>query len=214
MTASSFDERQRYKVYSIDLISKISQDGTVEIESIEVEDGLPKDKILEFFKTNKFDTRSIPDVFPKWHLGKKFFLFRKKNAATARQEKRQERIEEKKELNQRLTAERIKGVYIPASLSECFLELDKQLSEIDKKEMKALPKRSDMIRYHLGLGTWMRNNWGLWGGSRLSKYFNDKGVFHPEEISSVILYHYHDWLNDKQDTWKEWENRPSKKAGQ
>lgn len=27
----------------------------------------------------------------------------------------------------------------------------------------------DMIRYHMGLGMWMRNNWGLWGGSRLAK---------------------------------------------
>ena len=212
MTASDLDERSRYKVYIVEVDSRISQDGTVEIESIDVADGLPKEKILEFFRTNKFDTRSIPTVFPKWHLGEKFFCFRNKNARTALQEGRQEQIKQRQDLEKRRTLESINGVYIPANLGECFVELDKQLTEIDKKEMQAKPKREDMIRYHLGLGTWMRNNWGLWGGSRLSKYFNDKGVSHPEEMSSIILYHYHDWLNNKKHTWKEWENTPRQRT--
>ena len=212
MTASGIDERNRYKLYHVDVISTIAQDGTVEVESIKVDDGSPKEEILEFFKTNKFDTSSIPKVFPKWHLGDQSFYFRKKSVVIARQEKRQERIKERQVIQSRLTAERIKGVYIPANLGECFLELDRQLSEIDKKEMKAKPEREDMIRYHLGLGTWMRNNWGLWGSSRLSKYFNDRGVSHPEEMSSIILYHYHDWLNGNQDTWKQWESKHPRKA--
>ncbi len=68
----------------------------------------------------------------------------------------------------------IEGVYIPKNLGECLTELDKMLAEVDKKEMQALPDRSDMIRYHIGLGMWVRNYWGLWGGSRLEKYFADK----------------------------------------
>jgi hypothetical protein len=88
--------------------------------------------------------------------------------------------------------------------------LDKFLTEINREEMRALPKREDMIQYHLGLGTWMRNNWGLWGGSRLQKYFSDRGVKHPESMSTVILYHYHDWLNGRRETWKEWEQNPRK----
>jgi len=71
--------------------------------------------------------------------------------------------------------------------------------------MRALPKREDMIHYHHSLGMWIRNNRGLWGGSRLQKYFQDRGVRHPDEMSSVILNHYHHWLNDKKDTWKIWE---------
>ena len=65
-----------------------------------------------------------------------------------------------------------------------------------------------MIKYHLGLGMWMRNNWGLWGGSRLQKYFTDKGVTHPEGMSSVILFYYWDWLQGRKDTWKDWEKNP------
>lgn len=213
MEASGLDERSRYKVYIVEVVSRISQDGTVEIESIDVPDGLPKEKILEFFKSNKFDTSSIPTVFPKWHLGEQSFYFRNQNVRTALQEGRQQRIKDRQDSQQRLTAETIKGVYIPANMGECFVELDKKLSEIDKKEMKALPTRENMIRYHRGLGMWVRNNWGLWGGSRLSKYLSDRGESHPEGMSTVILYHYHDWLNGKTETWKDWEKKPKKRAG-
>ena len=45
----------------------------------------------------------------------------------------------------------------------------------------------------------------LGGASRLQKYFTDRGVTHSEDMSSVILYHYHDWLNGKEETWLDWE---------
>jgi hypothetical protein len=104
----------------------------------------------------------------------------------------------------------VDGVYVPGDLGECFEELDRVLPEVDRKEMRALASRDEMIRYHLGLGTWMRNNWGLWRGSRLQKYFRDRGVTHPESMSSVILYHYHDWLNGRRDTWRDWEKKPGR----
>src|SRR3712207_7074234 len=44
--------------------------------------------------------------------------------------------------------------------------------------------REEMINYHFSLGMWMRNNWGLWGSSRLQKYFTGKGVTHAEEMRS------------------------------
>jgi hypothetical protein len=67
-----------------------------------------------------------------------------------------------------------------------------------------------MIQYHLGLGMWMRNNWGLWGGSRLYKYFHDKGVTDPEDMSSIVLFYYYDWLTDKKGSWREWEANPKR----
>jgi hypothetical protein len=54
----------------------------------------------------------------------------------------------------------------------------------------------------------MRNNWGLWSSSRLQKYFTDKGVMHPDDMSSVILFFYYDWLKGKKETWKEWDKSP------
>jgi uncharacterized C2H2 Zn-finger protein len=44
----------------------------------------------------------------------------------------------------------------------------------------------------------MRNNWQLWGGSRLSKYFNDKGIYHPDDMSGIILDSYHRNLNGQE----------------
>jgi hypothetical protein len=196
---------EQYKQYSFSIEGYISRDGSFEIENIEVDAELPRAKIIEFFKANKFDSSSVPAVFEKWHIGDEYFYFRKRDDRVAREEKRQEQIKQREEFEKRLTSESIKGVYIPKDLGECFIELDKLLKEVDKKEMQSLSKRGDMIRYHHGLGTWIRNNWGLWGGSRLQKYFTDKGIMHPDDMSSVVLSHYHDWLNGKKEIWKDWE---------
>src|SRR5262249_21356732 len=50
--------------------------------------------------------------------------------------------------------------------------------------------RQETARYHLGLGMNLRNGWGLWSGSRLAKYFNGMGLFHPDDMSGVILDSY------------------------
>ena len=205
MQEANIDERLRFRLYSVDVSCNLLRDGSLEIEEIKIDPGLPQAKILEFFTTQKFDSAPVPAVFEKWHLHSHLFFFRNKNTRQAELEKRQDRKTDEQKAQQRLTAETIDGVYIPANLGECFVELDKKLSEIDRKEMRELPKRDNMIRYHHALGMWLRNNWGLWGGSRLQKYFFDRGVNHPDEMSSVILFHYHDWLNDKKDTWKDWE---------
>src|SRR5437764_8049632 len=62
-------------------------------------------------------------------------------------------------------------VYVPKDLENCYVELEKMLPENIIKEMKE-GTEEDMIKFHHGLGTWLRNNWGLWGGSKLSEYFN------------------------------------------
>ena len=88
------------------------------------------------------------------------------------------------------------GVYVPADIEDCFRELDKMLSPRLKAQMKNNPK-GDMIQYHLGLGMWMRNNWGLWGDSRLRAYFTRRFVFEPDNMSGLILDNYWNHLNGK-----------------
>ena len=176
-----------YKLYWLKLDALISRDGKLEIESIEFFDELPREKIIRFFRATKFDIGSVPREFDRWFVGDQYFYFRKADATEARREKRREVAAAAEKRRRDLTAETIDGVHIPADLGECFVELDKRLRQIGRDEMRALPKRDEMIRYHLSLGMWMRNNWRLWGGSRLQRYFIDKGVTHPEEMSSVIL---------------------------
>ncbi len=206
--ASSFGKDQDiYRTYSFKIEGFVSQNGTFELEKIEIGEDLPKAKIVEFFNSNKFLIKNVPKDFPKWYFSD-YFYFRNKNDKIARQERQQEIIKVREELKKRLVAEKINDVYIPKDLGECFAELDKLLPEISKKEMLALTKREDMIAYHMGLGMWMRNNWGLWGGSRLQTYFAVRRVNHPDSMSGVILDHYFDWLHGKTETWKEWEKRP------
>lgn len=72
---------------------------------------------------------------------------------------------------------------------------------------------------HFGLGMWMRNNWRLWRNSKLSRYFNGLGIYHTDDMSSIILQSFYrklkgDALNlDKQvNYYKEyWEKQKKKK---
>jgi hypothetical protein len=207
--ASMSEEKDKqYRLYNLTIDGVISQDGSLEIEKIESDDQLPRERIIEFFRTNRFDVSYIPKVFEKWHLRNQYFYFRNKRDELARQEKQQQVVEERKELERRLTLESIDGIYIPKNLEDCFLELDKLLPEIDKKEMRALTKSNEMVRYHMGLGMWMRNNWRLWAGSRLQKYFTDRGISHPDDMSGIILRYYYDWLSGRKEAWKDWEKHP------
>jgi hypothetical protein len=86
--------------------------------------------------------------------------------------------------------------YIPKDLDECFVQLEMLLEPDDIAEIRG-GAEEDMINYHLGLGMWIRNNWGLWGGSRLAKWFNAKGVTHPDEMSGLILVSFWRHLNQE-----------------
>ncbi|HKQ46666.1 MAG TPA: DUF6794 domain-containing protein [Phycisphaerae bacterium] len=88
------------------------------------------------------------------------------------------------------------GLYVPADLEECFTELKRMLTPELVAEMKADPDEK-LIVHHFGLGLWIRNNWGLWGNSRLAKYFESHGVHHPDDMSGIILTSFWRRLNNQ-----------------
>ena len=49
------------------------------------------------------------------------------------------------------------GVYIPKDLPDTFTEFDKMLFPALRAEMHDGAEK-EMVRYHLGLGMWVRNN--------------------------------------------------------
>jgi hypothetical protein len=103
-------------------------------------------------------------------------------------------------------SETINGVYIPMNIEACFLELIKILKKDDIKILKELETKDECSwRYHMGLGLYLRNNWGLWADSRLQKYFRERFCFHADDISSMILCFYWEWLNGIDDNWKKFE---------
>jgi hypothetical protein len=199
----------KYKCYAVAVNALIDRNGKLEINEIKVHDELPEQEIRDFLTSQTFDMKKIPKVLEKWRFDEYIYL-RNKSKTKAKKERQQERIKERETYLKRLTQDKINGLYIPQCLGECFIQLDTLLKQKDREAMKALPNRDDMNSYHFGLGTYLRNSWGLWGGSRLQKYFSERGVHHPDEMSGIILKYYHDWLNGKTETWKDWENKMKK----
>lgn len=85
---------------------------------------------------------------------------------------------------------------VPETLEECFVELEKFLSEEELEEFKGT-KEDDLAGYHFSLGSWIRNNWGLWLDSPLARYFRGIGIDHPDDMSAIIITSFHHWLNNK-----------------
>ncbi len=83
------------------------------------------------------------------------------------------------------------GVYVPISFEDALKELDDILPVAAKRDIQIIDK-GEMIHYHHGFGTWLRNNWCLWSGGALSKDMQRLGFTHPDDMSGTILDSY--WL--------------------
>ncbi|MEM6736903.1 MAG: DUF6794 domain-containing protein [Bacteroidota bacterium] len=81
----------------------------------------------------------------------------------------------------------IDGVYVPQNLDEALAVLDTSFSEFEKDKIRTMNEDDFLGDYHMGTGLWIRNNWGLWSGSRLKRYFDRKGIKHPDDMSGLIL---------------------------
>jgi len=198
------DDSDNYKSYSIKLEILIDTLGNAFVEGIENYKKLPEDKIVEFVQSFKFESNSIPNLTEKWRF-EGWITLMNKNKKEAKKERKQELLDEEEAYKNRIIADTINGLYIPKNLEECFLELNKLLKPKDIKTIKSLKNRNETIQYHLNFGMWLRNNWGLWEGSRLQQYFIGKGIHHPDGMSSTILEYYYDWLNEQHTAWKEFE---------
>jgi len=198
------NHRGRYKSYPLDIELIIDKQGNAYLDKIENYKKLPEDKIIEFINSSKFETTSIPNLTEKWRF-QVYITLMQKNKRKAKKERRQELLDEEEAYKNRIIADTINGLYIPKNLEECFLELNKLLKPKDIETIKSLKDRNETIQYHLNFGMWLRNNWELWGGSRLQQYLIEKGIHHPDEMSSTILEYYYDWLNKQHTEWEEFE---------
>jgi hypothetical protein len=106
--------------------------------------------------------------------------------------------QKKNEDLKRFVADSISGIYIPKDLEDCFKQIDSFWSDSTKTKVKLQSEDDFSSGAHFAIGLWIRNNWQLWGGSRLSKYFNDLGIYHPDDMSGIILDSYHRYLTGKE----------------
>lgn len=91
----------------------------------------------------------------------------------------------------------IDGVYIPKNLDDAISEVNGFYPDSLKREVRKLSEDAFIGLYHMETGLYMRNNWGLWSSSRLSRYFKRKGIKHPDDMSGIVLTSFYRKLNGK-----------------
>jgi len=206
----------KYKLYRIELTGYLDRKGKLEIDSIKSDKIFDENRIRDYIKTATFKTDFIPKEVDKIYLTSFFGGYRNYDEKIAELETIKEKENRSQEYKKRLTLEKIDDIYIPKNLYECFTELDKILNFESKKQLKEAKKTWQFNSHMGGLGMWIRNNWGINGGSRLLKYFHDrdigtKGGFGNDEISEIIIEEYINWLKGDKKSWKKWEKENPKK---
>src|SRR4051812_36830867 len=62
-----------------------------------------------------------------------------------------------------------------------------QMNEDTASQIRAATDE-DVVLMHHGLGTWIRNNLGLWRGSPLGDFLADEGFAEPDDMSTGVIY--------------------------
>lgn len=87
--------------------------------------------------------------------------------------------------------------YIPKNLKDAIQYLTCEWPESEKTEFKNKEEDDAVTELHFGTGMGIRNSWDLWKGKNgLSRFFKSKGIFHPDDMSSIILTSFHRELNN------------------
>lgn len=200
----------QYKYYYVSMLLRIDRQGKATIVKMNNLDSLPEERLRQAVADITFYTDNFPDSVDFWYQ-QLFGKMRKRNRFVARREGKIEQAKEQAAYQRRLVADSIDGVYIPRNLEESFHVLDTLLTAKDIQLIRSLPERDAMSAFHFGLGMWLRNNWGLWGGSRLQQYFLQRGVEHPDNMSGTLLEYYYDYLHGNHQAWRSFDTSTPKR---
>lgn len=85
----------------------------------------------------------------------------------------------------------------PETIAQALTALDNLLNPYQKRYIACLPAGTVRETLHYSFGTWIRNFWGLWSASPLRFHFLERGVLHPDDMSSIILTSYYRKLTGK-----------------
>lgn len=200
----------KYKLFGIELCGYMNRKGKFEIERLETDSIFDRKLIENYIATTTFKTEFIPREVDRIYLKDFFGGYRNYDEKIAEQETIIEKERRKKEFKKRLTLEKIDNIYIPKNLYECFTELDKTLNFESKTQLKEAKDTWEFNSHMGGLGMWIRNNWGINGGSRLLWYFHNRKIgikssFENDEISGTIIEQYIIWLKGDKKSWEKWE---------
>jgi hypothetical protein len=73
---------------------------------------------------------------------------------------------------------------LPATVEAAVQYLRDKLSKEDLARLAAMTE-DDLIGLHFGLGLYVRNQLGLWGGNK--SLLEATGAWHPDDASGVII---------------------------
>jgi len=85
----------------------------------------------------------------------------------------------------------------PKNLDDCIKQLDLLFDEATKINIHGCTEDLFGTILHMWLGIYLRNYWNLWGGSELSEYFNELGIYHPDDMTGIIFRSYHRYITGK-----------------
>ena len=87
---------------------------------------------------------------------------------------------------------------IPNNLEECFKILKNDNCNKELCEFAATKEDLAVSLIHFTTGMQIRNNWKFWKGkNKLVKYFNKIGIYHPDDMSGMILTSFWRHLNNQ-----------------
>lgn len=195
----------KYKSYEFELKGYLNKSGKFEIDVLKTDDKFDKKQIINFLTTATFKSDFIPKEVDKQYFMYFFGGFRNANDSIAAAETTLAQDNRQKEFVVRQTLDSINGIYIPKNLQESVLHLDTVLDFTYKTKIKEATNIWEFNSHMSPLGIWIRNNWGINGGSRLSKYFNNRGITDRDAISEIIISSYQKWILSDKEVWLEWE---------
>lgn len=93
---------------------------------------------------------------------------------------------------------------IPKNIEEA-LSLLNQRNVDDVNEWRRKDEKEAVVFAHFGLGMNLRSEWNLWlpEASDYGKYFQEMGIFNPDDMTMITLTAWHRQLNDKEIKFEE-----------
>ena len=85
----------------------------------------------------------------------------------------------------------------PVNLESALEYLNNNWTEEQKIQFQMICEENIIKYTHLSIGMGIRNAWKLWEDNKLTRYFNDLGIIHADDMSSIILLSFHRKLNRK-----------------
>lgn len=107
-------------------------------------------------------------------------------------------LSSREDYEKRTRQQKIGQHHIPSDLIDAMKTLDEITPEDSKESYAAQSEDFVVERLFFSLGRWLAINWGMYDGSRFSRYLQNLGVDQPDGQKELVMRAYHRHLNGKE----------------